>query len=367
MSRHEPDYDAAVRTIAEAPFSPHGWHDALDVMTQAGGGWSCQLLGVERRAGIVVNHAFNVPPEVLDEFVGRDGHDPRVNPRAGALYAPMYRAVGDDDFSTPDLRRKNTFYREYLETADIPFVCAGRIPASDDMYLVVATLRSTRKGHIQSNEVAMFTELLPHMSAAVRLRMSLDDEAAALSAGTLDAVRIPAFLLDIWGRVVRQTAMADAVLTAGGVVRKRGGKLEAVDAESDARLQAAIALASLRVGHGLSGPRGQAVTLLGGGGITVAEVAPMPMTPGALRLGAVALVAFPQTSRPASADGLTLLGLTPAEASVARALADGHRPQDIADARTVSVTTIRAQVRAIYAKLEVRSVAGLAGKLRGLG
>ena len=64
---------------------------------------------------------------------------------------------------------------------------------------------------------------------------------------------------------------------------------------------------------------------------------------------------------------LTLLGLTPAEASVARALADGHRPQDIADARTVSVTTIRAQVRAIYAKLEVRSVAGLAGKLRGLG
>lgn len=49
----------------------------------------------------------------------------------------------------------------------------------------------------------------------------------------------------------------------------------------------------------------------------------------------------------------TTYGLTPAEAEIAAALADGARAQQIAEARGISPNTLRAQRRNAYAKLGV--------------
>ncbi|MDB5423710.1 MAG: transcriptional regulator,LuxR family [Phenylobacterium sp.] len=366
MAQLQSDFESAVRIIGEAPFSAVGWDDALGVIGRAGGGWSAQLLAVHRTAGILTHRVIGIEPEAIDYFERCGGPDARVNPRAPALFGPVFQPLGDDDISSPEVQRRNPFYREFFDKVEIPYICVGRLPAAHDVGLIVASMRHQAAGHIQRSEARMFAELLPCMSAAMRLRTALEDEGAAIAAGTLDAVGVPAFLLNAWGRIVRQTASAEAALAAADVLRVRGGKLEALEAESDVRLQAAIALACLRDPGPTGGPRGRAVALRSGGQITIAEVAPLPVTPGALRMGAVAVVALPQVARTPAADVLVLLGLTPAEAAIARALVEGQRPQEIADVRATSVMTIRAQVRAIYAKLDVGSVAALAGRLRGL-
>src|SRR3546814_16409501 len=47
----------------------------------------------------------------------------------------------------------------------------------------------------------------------------------------------------------------------------------------------------------------------------------------------------------------SLYGLTPAEAEIGLRIADGVRPQWIADERGVSVETVRSQIKALSAKL----------------
>jgi DNA-binding CsgD family transcriptional regulator len=51
--------------------------------------------------------------------------------------------------------------------------------------------------------------------------------------------------------------------------------------------------------------------------------------------------------------------LTPAEARVALALADGHAPKAYADAQGVSVETVRSQIKTIYQKMDVQRQAEL--------
>ena len=58
--------------------------------------------------------------------------------------------------------------------------------------------------------------------------------------------------------------------------------------------------------------------------------------------------------------------LTAAEAEVALMLAEGQEPQTIAEARSVSINTVRSQLRNIYDKLGVKRQSELAARLRPL-
>lgn len=73
-----------------------------------------------------------------------------------------------------------------------------------------------------------------------------------------------------------------------------------------------------------------------------------------------------RTERTAAKRRAALLArLTPRERRVLERLADGHRATDIAAESVVSVTTVRSQIRAILAKLEVNSQLEAAALLHG--
>ena len=59
-----------------------------------------------------------------------------------------------------------------------------------------------------------------------------------------------------------------------------------------------------------------------------------------------------------------LYGLTKAEAALADLLRENHSPSEIAEARNVSMATVRSQIAAIQQKVEARSLGDL---LRTLG
>lgn len=70
-----------------------------------------------------------------------------------------------------------------------------------------------------------------------------------------------------------------------------------------------------------------------------------------------------QTSRPSATETLAVFaatrGLTPAEMGVLTLLLDGKTPAEIAAARGVAISTVRAQLKRLFAKTGTRRQADL--------
>lgn len=285
------DVAKAFASISSAPFDGN-WSEALAQISAAGRGWAGQLLGVSRSGEILYDIGHRLPLEALSDFERRGGVDPGLNPRAAVLRHPYFETLGDHDVISAEERRRSPFYTELYEPADAPFVCMSRVPGPQGASVVVVALRSASEGHLVEEDRLQFTMLLPHIAAAIRLQARLDGHGQALVTGALEAVGLPAFLLSATGSVVGLTTSAEAFLEGAGVLHLRGRKIQAVDRQSDERLQAAIRRAchwSLE-----PAPPSTSVVLRGENLATTVEVAALPRAWGPSRHGAVAIVTVPQ-------------------------------------------------------------------------
>ena len=80
----------------------------------------------------------------------------------------------------------------------------------------------------------------------------------------------------------------------------------------------------------------------------------------------LAMVTFHQVGKSQQLDPIIAAeayNLTPAEARVAVALADGQTPAQIAKARSVALSTIKTQIKTAYVKMGIRSQAELVRRL----
>jgi DNA-binding CsgD family transcriptional regulator len=83
----------------------------------------------------------------------------------------------------------------------------------------------------------------------------------------------------------------------------------------------------------------------------------------------VALLIFHDPRRQPQIDAFIvgeMFDLTPAEARVATSIAKGRTPEEIAVATRISVATVRAQIKSIFAKTDVRRQSELVALLRGM-
>jgi DNA-binding CsgD family transcriptional regulator len=191
--------------------------------------------------------------------------------------------------------------------------------------------------------------------------MALEAQGAQLLAGAMEAVRATAFFCDESGRVRGMTASAEALLSAGDVLRLRKDVLTTV-CEADRRgLEKALAeaLAGGAPAYAVAARR------LHSDDRVFIEAAPLPSSsmPG-FGPRALVIVHGPgvDEARVAVAAG-SLHGLSASEAAIAAQLAAGRSPAAIAHARRVSLGTVRTQVRRIYEKLGVTSQLELAARL----
>lgn len=95
----------------------------------------------------------------------------------------------------------------------------------------------------------------------------------------------------------------------------------------------------------------------------IAEISPLTGSGGELPQvfrGALLLIVDPMRSDLVSPAGMeALYGLTPAEAAVLGLVIDGRSTQEIADARDTSPDTVRAQIKAVFAKTRTQTRAAL--------
>ena len=357
--------DEAVELIARAPFATDGWNSALLAATNVAGGWGAQMFA-QSPSELRFNAMVNVPDEAIRDYVAVGGADPKQSPRINAgINGPMMKTITDSDYMVPEYRRKYAIYNDFYDKYDAGYACSGRLENRDGLTVVVASLRGAKNGDFERAGRDAFESLFPHFRNAFALQMAIESEATMLSVNSLSAVGIAAMVCDANGKLIVSSPTGDALLNRGEYLTARNGRLVPSSANCESTFASALRLAGSPVR--LSAPTMTSVMLRDREGLSARLVQISPF-PGDTSVGFSrgVLVAIPVPSGFADSAVLTCLGLTGAEAEVASATAKGLSPAHIAAHRGVTRETVRSQIKAVYAKLDVHNAAQLATKLNEL-
>ncbi len=336
------------------------WYPALERFAAATGSRAGELVGFGQEAAVPFNLMTNVDPQAVGDFVAAGGGDPMLNPRAGAgMRAAELQVLAEADFLDPHEHRRNRHYREWAWPYDLPYACLTPLLKRPDMLIGLAVGRSAREGHITSVQRRVFGTIAPHVRAAVRTQLLLEDQGAALLAGLFESVSLSVFVCDADARITALTTGAETLLREGTRLRSKSNRLCAAWAAETCTLQTAIAAAA----YGLARPGAPLMQTL------VLHPRGLPRAPLVVDVVPVArgemlffgarpraLVIAGRNRRQPDQTRLMLqhaFGLTAAEAEVALQLAAGNRADAIAAQRGVGVSTVRAQIKSVLAKCGV--------------
>jgi DNA-binding CsgD family transcriptional regulator len=359
------DWLSIADSFQAAAVAGEGWYGALADFAKATGSQHGQLVCMADDHDSL-NLLTDVDPELPRAFLAAGGTDPGVNPRRRAgLARPPLTIISESDFITPDAVRRDVHYQEFAVPWDVPYICLTTLEQRKGLLVGLAVIRNRRQGHIDDAGKRLFASLAPHVRAAVRTSLALGEHRSALLTDTFGNLSTPAFVCDAAGGVKRLTAAAEALCASGGALTLRQGKLGAQRVADDAALAAAIhAAASPR-----AGAAAQSLVVRGAkpdSALLTLDVQPLPRQRLVLRFEARVLVVV---RMPANDDQrrTTVLrenfGLTPAEIEIALALARGMKAEAIAHARSVSVGTVRVQIKSLLAKAGVNRQVELVARL----
>jgi DNA-binding CsgD family transcriptional regulator len=342
-----------------------GWYEALAGLAQATGSQHGQLVCMTDR-GDSLNLLTNVDPTLPRAFIEAGGTDPMVNPRRRAgLSHPPLTVIAEADFITPADVKRDLHYQEFAVPWDVPYICLTTLERRRDLLVGLSVIRTRRQGHIEDAGRRLFASLAPHVRAAVRTSMTLGNQRAALLTDTFENLGMAAFICDQAANVLRLTPSAEKLCAPGNGLQMRRGKLGASRATEQAALEAAVRTVSDRK----AGSEPQTVIVHAGESdlapITI-DVMPLPRQRLELRFDARALLvvrAEAGDERRREAVLRDNFGFTPAEIEIALALARGMKAEAIANARGVSVGTVRVQIKSLLAKAGVNRQVELVARL----
>lgn len=370
MHQCDEEWLATVDAFQAAALGAGEWLEALAGLAALTGSRCGQLIGLGSDKSMPFNWVTDLGQDYLEEFAAAGGADPAVNPivRVGSQI-PVMKIMASGDFITVEERRSNPFLVEHMPRHDISHICLTPLIKESERLVGLAVLRSGRQGEITAQQRALFTSLAPHVRAAVRTQLALEHQGGQLIAGTLDALSLEVFVCDRQGTVKAMTPRAEALVSRADVLRLRQGALQGMQADETHTLTDAIAAAAGSLSRP-GAPRLNTLLLRGQrSSPLIVEVHPLPHREFSFGFEPRVLVVVRGTQRAPERRRVllqTVYGLTEAETDVALRLVAGQSPEMIAASRNASVGTVRAQIRAIYTKLEVHRQSELMARLHQL-
>jgi DNA-binding CsgD family transcriptional regulator len=210
--------------------------------------------------------------------------------------------------------------------------------------------------------------LLPHLQRALQIRRQLLTPTIEqqLAHEALDRTATAALVLSCDGHILVANRRAEKLFREADAIRSVGNRLGVVSPGASDRLSALIReAADTAAGRGISS----------GGMLALERFDRLPLTAlvapfreardgfGAKFPAAILFIRDPEALSPAGLAIRLLFGLTPAEATVASALADGKSAEEIAMSVGVTLNTIRTHVKTILAKTNTNRQSQLVGLL----
>lgn len=346
-------------SIYEAGALPERWPDALQRIAGESGAAGGKLI-FSTVTGLELISSPGIA-EITREF-DRHGWNHK-NTRVSRLLAQASHPgfLTDSDLHTMEEIRTLPMYRKFLTPRRADAGAATIIQGADNDGLVVA-IEAFADHEASRAAVPFLNTLRPHLARAAALSGQVAYGRVATLVEAFSTANVALALLDANGKVVgaseRFAAAFDELLLDGSA------RLRLVDPEGDRRLASTLSTMKRRwTGASI------AVRSRDGVGRAVLHLIPARRQARDLfnNVWGFAVLADPSNRMLPAADILgALFDLTPAEARVAREVAAGFRPMEIAHRLKVSTDTVRSQLKKVFLKTSTRhqsEVAALMARL----
>lgn len=358
------DLDEVVAAVYEAAAGVRPWHESCRVFADALDLWVVQILGLFKANGTI---AFTLeggpaPPEAAIQHVT---HYHAINPRFEL--GPLLRDgnwVHDHEHFDDAFVAADPFFQEFLIPFGGRYASATKLIDDGDLLVMLTLHRGTGKAPLRDGEIAAVERIRGHLERALRIHLNRSSRGPESAAGhaVLEVLPQSVIVVDETRRITYANPAARELLEGRRTLVDRNGRLDAADVRGSRNLLAALHSLGLGGAH-LAGPGADRamLRLTDSQRLNDVLVLAIAVRPDATRrmfgdAPCAILIVHPIGSAPRLDPLIVSLafGLTPAEADVAIAIAEGATPEEVAQRRGVGVTTIRTQLRTIYGKLGVQ-------------
>ena len=365
------DHDHLVGRIYELAEAEDGWSEVVANVSRAFGSDKLHALVIGPGGEVIEEHSLGADPAAFADYLHEHKEQ---DPRMEIAVRNPGRSFSDIEVIDPRAFERSPLYNELLAKVGIRYSLFVNQPLDDGYTLAQCLMRDKERGAFGPAERARFDSLLPHLRRARRLqnitsrtRAHLDDLRRAL-----DLLPMALAVLDRGGKVVCLNEPAEGLLghglhlRDGGLVAGEPGDTSAMEAAFQAALEEAerrhVVPAKERpsVVH-VREPRGSV------------RLAYLPLSPPSgirerAESRARVLVAIDSSADALRLDPKVIAqlhGLTPTEAVLAAALAEGSIPAEIAAARGTSEHTVRTHLKRVLEKTGAGRQANLVRVLLG--
>jgi len=332
------------------------WYPALAALASATGSRCGQLLGIGASAAVPFNIATNIDPAALRAFSESGRADPKINPRVKVgIESAILQINTEAEFLTAEEHDRHPHYEEFARPWDIPYSCFTLLERRDDLAIGLTVLRSKHEGPILAEQRQRFTSVAPHVRAAVRTQLALENHGPALLTGCMEVLSIPLFICDGSSRVQAMTQSAEELVRGAQGLQLKAGKLQTSELKSTAELTGAIGIAASSRRSDIPADISVVVrSAKNSASRLVLDVVALPSLQYGFNFAPRVMVKVRQGRKSEHEHAAMLQAaydLTVAETEVALQLSNGKPAEAIAMSRGVAIGTVRAQIKTLLAKV----------------
>lgn len=351
MLRDKGQVNRLVGRIYEAALDSARWREVLAALCASLNGAAFQLYTIDIETRKVVQQwDYGLPQQFTAEYCAyysklSERNDIVLrNPNLTVLYDHMFFDEAEMDRSEMYRWREGFGFRHFI---------GGQLIRTKTTLSMAAIQRSKREGHASQREIEAFAAFLPHMARALRIqdRIGILAQDSSSAWTVIEDASFGVIVLNGSGRVWRCNREAERMITDGGEIDRREGKLVAKRPIDNAALQRLIA-GAIETAHGCSGDGGGSMALAKRNGSRPYAVLVAPVAEGAATLapsGPAAVVTLtdpdhapetPALVRPLRQGTATAVGLSSRERECLQWLAQGLRNDRIAERMGISNPTV---------------------------
>lgn len=250
---------------------------------------------------------------------------------------------------------RSGFYQDWTRKLGIYYMVGAAFPVDQNTIGILGIHRPKQAGAYLEHDRQRVARLLPHLNRALRMRQRLQQSSLAQRASleALDRLDTAVVVVDECCRVLHTNGQADRVLAIASALRVKCGRLVIDDPKTGAQLVRLVSQ-SVRTASGAPRSSGAALSVQRADRLPitmfVAPLSPSWDRAGASLPAAIVFIRDPESVAPAHNALRELFGLTPAEAAITAALAEGQSLDQIARMFHIGLGTVRSHMKSILAK-----------------